>query len=374
MFSVLETETYSSSPARSARFLLHSGASALIAELLDAAPIQLMGRVMGCLGLGFPCQPSQCGRFCGAVTDSQKMLSAMMENRSNRRPETTASMNLPDFSNGVPRAVALDLDGTALNSSSRLSTRTSSAVLALVDTEMPIVIATARPERVIPVLTGPEIAARCSLVHLSGAAAVGRHPLSGSAWNPIDPSQAIATWDIVSKSAIPCRMTMETDGRRFAVSHEGDADELWTLNTATPDMILSLDEAMASGPAKVSINGLGNDLSTVVERLREDLADRTMVIPSLGNSFINVHSARASKSGALATLLEPIGIELSEVISFGDDLPDVDLMVNTGWPVAVANAIAQVKAAARFHTASNDDDGVAMVLEGLLEAVSNNGD
>ena len=282
-------------------------------------------------------------------------------------------MNLPDFSNGVPRAVVLDLDGTALNSSSRLSPRTASAVLALIDTGMPIVIATARPERVIPVLTGPEIAARCSLVHMSGSAAVGRHPLSGSAWNPIDPSQAITTWDIVSASAIPCRMTMETDGRRFAVSHEGDFNELWTLNSATPDMILSLDEAMASGPAKVSVNGIGNDLSTVVERLRAELETGTVVIPSLENSFINVHSEQASKSGALAVLIGPTGIDLSEVISFGDDLPDVDLMVNTGWPIAVANAITQVKAAARFHTASNDDEGVAMVLESLLEAVTKTG-
>ncbi|MDA0232021.1 MAG: HAD family hydrolase [Chloroflexi bacterium] len=282
-------------------------------------------------------------------------------------------MNLPDFSNSVPRAVALDLDGTALNSASRLSRRTASAVLALIDAGVPVVIATARPERVISVLTGPEIAARCSLVHMSGAAAVGRAPLSGGAWNPIDADEARLAWDIVSASPISCRMTVELDGRRFAVSHESDADELWTFNTATPDMIVSLEEALAAGPAKVSVNGLGNDLSSIVDALRAGLAHGTAVVPAVDNSFINVHSGRATKSGAMAALIEPTGVRLSEVISFGDDLPDVDLMMNTGWPVAVENAIPEVKAAARFHTASNDDDGVAIVLESLLAAVTDTG-
>ena len=278
-------------------------------------------------------------------------------------------MNLPDFSNNVPRAVALDLDGTALNSSSRLSLRFANSILELINIGVPVVIATARPERVIAVLTGPEIAARCSLAHMSGTAAVGRSPLSGSVWSPIDPNEALLAWEIVSASPITCRMTMELDGRRFAVSHEGDADELWAFNTATPDMIVSLDAALAAGPAKVSVNGIGNDLSPIVDALRTRLATSTTVVPAADNSFINVHSDRASKSGAVATLIESVGIDLQDVISFGDDLPDVDLMMNTGWSVAVENAIPLIIEAARFHTASNDDDGVAIVLESLIEAV-----
>jgi hydroxymethylpyrimidine pyrophosphatase-like HAD family hydrolase len=279
-------------------------------------------------------------------------------------------MKLPDFTDRVPAAVALDLDGTALNSSSRLSQRTASVVLALIDAGLPMVIATARPERVVPVLVGPEIAARSSLVQMSGAAGVGRHPLSGDVWSPIDPRQAELAWNIVGASSVSTRMTVELDGRRFAVNDESDADELWAFNTATPDMIVSFDEAISAGPAKVSVNGLGNDLSPVVTELRERLDAGTIVIPAADNSFINIHSESASKSGAVAQLIKSAGIRLSDVVSFGDDLPDVDLMLSTGWPVAVDNAIPEVKSAARYLTASNDDDGVAIVLESLLNAVN----
>lgn len=281
---------------------------------------------------------------------------------------------LPDFSERIPGAVALDLDGTALNSASRMSSRTTRAVLGLIDLGVPVIIATARPERVVPVLVGPEIAARSSLVHMSGAAAVGRYPLSGQAWNPIDPGQARLAWEIVMSSKESPRMVIEVDGRRFAVNDESDAQELWMFNAATPDMLLSYEEALASGPAKVSVNGLGNDLSAVVARLVAELAPDTTVIPAVDNAFINVQSDKATKSGAVLELIAPSGIDLEDILSFGDDLPDIDLLRNTGWPVAVENAIPEVKQAARFLTASNDDDGVAVVLEKLAEAVgSRNG-
>lgn len=280
-------------------------------------------------------------------------------------------MNLPDFSERAPKAVALDLDGTALNSQSRMSRRTAHAVLDLVDLEIPVVIATARPERVVPVLVGPEIAARTSLAQMGGAAATGRHPLSGEVWRPIDPEQAKLTWEIVAASDAAPRMTMEVDGRRFAVNHDSGVDELWAFNTATPDMLMNVEEALEAGPAKVSVNGLGEDLSPVIKQLRNELdGTRTVVVPAVDNSFINIDSIYATKSGAVLDLITSCGIDLEDVVSFGDDLPDTDLMLNTGWPVAVENAIDPVKDAARFLTASNDEDGVAIVLEMLIEAVS----
>ena len=212
-----------------------------------------------------------------------------------------------------------------------------------------------------------------SLVHLSGAAALGRDPLAGKYNWGIDPGEAQLCWDIVSASPLPSRMTVELHGRRFAVSDESDADELWTFNTATPDMIVSLEEALASNPAKVSVNGIGNDLGPIVHELRSKLSEDTVVVPAVGNSFINVHSRQVTKSGAVAALLESKDIPLSDVLSFGDDYPDVDLMLNTGWPVAVANAIPEVRYAARFETASNDEDGVAQVLEEFIEAHERHG-
>jgi len=57
------------------------------------------------------------------------------------------------------------------------------------------------------------------------------------------------------------------------------------------------------------------------------------------------------------------------VLAFGDDYVDIDLIRDCGWSVAVDNAIPEIKSLARYGTASNDDYGVAMVLERLASAL-----
>ena len=71
----------------------------------------------------------------------------------------------------------------------------------------------------------------------------------------------------------------------------------------------------------------------------------------------------ADKENGLKRLAEHIGMELKDVIAFGDDTNDLGMLQLAGTAVAVSNAIDEVKAAADFVTDSNDQDGVAVWLE-----------
>jgi hydroxymethylpyrimidine pyrophosphatase-like HAD family hydrolase len=73
-----------------------------------------------------------------------------------------------------------------------------------------------------------------------------------------------------------------------------------------------------------------------------------------------------SKATALARLCEERGVERHEVIAFGDMPNDLAMLRWAGHSVAVANAHPEVRAAADEVTASNDEDGVALVLERLF--------
>ena len=53
----------------------------------------------------------------------------------------------------------------------------------------------------------------------------------------------------------------------------------------------------------------------------------------------------------------------THVISFGDDVNDVEMVAEAGLGVAMANAVPEVMAVADRITASNTEDGVAVVLE-----------
>ena len=58
---------------------------------------------------------------------------------------------------------------------------------------------------------------------------------------------------------------------------------------------------------------------------------------------------------------------MSQVLAFGDDTNDIDLIKNAGIGVALSNAVDLVKDVADHITVSNDEDGVAVVIETLLE-------
>jgi Cof subfamily protein (haloacid dehalogenase superfamily) len=279
-------------------------------------------------------------------------------------------LNLPDFSAATPKAVALDLDETTLNSQARLADRTRDALHAVHEIGLPLIIATSRPARVLPKLVGDDILEITSLVQMNGTIATGRAGLVGSVKRHMDMEDARTCWNLTNKQAPWARMTVETDGIVFAVNHHDNVDELWAFNTATPTMLVSFEEALRIGPAKISINGLDASVEELAIILEDQLSDRTKVFRAGGAQFLNMVPRSASKSGAIAELLDAAGIALNDVLSFGDDYVDIDLIRDCGWSVAVDNAIPEIKAAAKYSTASNDEHGVAIVLEQLISALT----
>ena len=73
------------------------------------------------------------------------------------------------------------------------------------------------------------------------------------------------------------------------------------------------------------------------------------------------------KLTALERLLSKLGIAPQQVAMIGDDLPDLPALRLCGYPVAVANAVPEVKAVARYVTERNGGDGaVREAVEHLL--------
>lgn len=73
--------------------------------------------------------------------------------------------------------------------------------------------------------------------------------------------------------------------------------------------------------------------------------------------------ASATKANAVKITAEKLNIPLEAVTAFGDDFVDIEMLEICGTGVAVANAIDEVKKAARFIADSNDNDGVARFIE-----------
>ena len=72
------------------------------------------------------------------------------------------------------------------------------------------------------------------------------------------------------------------------------------------------------------------------------------------------------EDSALRELCAVLGIPVEKSMAFGDGLNDMSMIRDAGVGVAMANAVPEVRAAADRIAPSNDEDGVAQVIEALL--------
>ena len=87
-----------------------------------------------------------------------------------------------------------------------------------------------------------------------------------------------------------------------------------------------------------------------------------------GIGFVEVCPSGTDKGSGLSRLADRLGVRRDEVMVFGDAVNDLPMFEWAGHAVAVIGAHPDVKAAADEVTAGNDEDGVAIYLERLLDA------
>ena len=90
------------------------------------------------------------------------------------------------------------------------------------------------------------------------------------------------------------------------------------------------------------------------------------VILSTNGKLVEVIRSDVSKATGARALLDALGVPMGRALAFGDDENDVPLLSAAGHGVAMGNASRRVRSCADEVGPTNDDDGVAVVLERLL--------
>ena len=74
----------------------------------------------------------------------------------------------------------------------------------------------------------------------------------------------------------------------------------------------------------------------------------------------------ATKAKAIRFMEQHLNVCAEEVVAFGDNFNDLDMLQYAGLSVAMGNAPDEIKQAAKEVTASNDEDGIALVLNRIF--------
>jgi len=107
---------------------------------------------------------------------------------------------------------------------------------------------------------------------------------------------------------------------------------------------------------------IDGDISISPMLLTEGCSDIRAVVYSDVNLVTVVHR-EATKLNALTAMVNFLNIDKSNIAVFGDDYSDIEILSNYDCSIAVANAIDDCKAAAKYLCGDCDEDGVAKWLE-----------
>ncbi|CAL9300163.1 HAD family hydrolase [Streptomyces sp. R02] len=105
-----------------------------------------------------------------------------------------------------------------------------------------------------------------------------------------------------------------------------------------------------------------DELATAAERT----AGGFVTVVMAGEGIVELLPLGLSKATGLSLAARRLGVKAAETIAFGDMPNDIPMFAWSGHGVAMANAHRDLRAVADEVTASNEDDGIAVVLERLL--------
>ncbi len=262
------------------------------------------------------------------------------------------------------RLLVTDLDGTLVTSTREITPRTLAAVRGAQQRGVRVCLATGRmwssAEPYVRRLGAdpPAILYNGGLVYdFSTGTVLYRLPLG------YEHARAVLEMLREFPSVLP---HLYLDDRVYAAGPSELTEQYRRRNGLQVDLVGDLIAFLRPDPMKILIIGAPNDLHTVLAQI----GARALPVHAVFSepTFLEILPQNSSKGIALEFLAPQLGVALAEVIAVGDNLNDLEMIRTAGLGVAMGNAPAEVKSHADYVTASNNDEGLAIVIERFVLA------
>ncbi|MFK7774461.1 MAG: Cof-type HAD-IIB family hydrolase [Saprospiraceae bacterium] len=268
------------------------------------------------------------------------------------------------------KLVCSDIDGTLLNKDRELSQKTIE-IFQQIKENYPIILISSRMpkamthlQKEMDILFHPLIAYNGGLVLTNEN---GNKEVLLSIEIPLDLTTQILTF--ISNSTI--HMSLYNSDEWLVPQMDYWAKREMNNTKVKPD-VANLDQVCKDwknrniGPHKIMCMGEKGEIQLLENYLKMHFAEELNIYRSK-DTYLEIASKKISKLSALSFLLEKkFDISLQEVIAFGDNYNDIEMLEGVGLGVAVGNAKEEVKNVSDQITLSNLDDGVANTLEEIF--------
>ncbi|MGD9485517.1 HAD-IIB family hydrolase [Streptomyces sp. TRM70308] len=266
-----------------------------------------------------------------------------------------------------PRLIATDLDGTLLHDDKSVSERTVAALAAAEEAGVEVFFVTGRPARWMDVVSD-HVHGHGLAICANGAAVVDLHRGGHLVEvRELTREAAVAVVTALREVAPGVTFAVErTSGITYEPAYPPFSDDPGVA-VAPVGKLLGADAAHAGQPVlKLLAHHADLDPDAFLQLARRAAGDFGQFTRSSPSALLEVSGRGVSKASTLARCCAERGIAPEEVVAFGDMPNDLEMLTWAGTSYAMANAHPAVTAATTYATLSNQADGVATVIEGLL--------
>lgn len=270
------------------------------------------------------------------------------------------------------RLVAVDLDGTLLNSAKQITDTTAAILRAARESGgVHVVLASARPPRsVVPFyslldLDTPMINYNGALVYEpTTRRALLHRPV------PADVARGVAE---LARGVLPDVLVSAEVLDRWYTDRLDPAYQTETAKLHVPDVVAPLDEWLTGEVTKLLLLGPPDPLRQVRAAVRKQFARRVRIVQT-EDHLLQIMNAGVSKAHALRVVAAEMGVLQGQVMAIGDNANDLGMLRWASIGVAMANAPPEVRAAADVVTDHHDADGAAKAVKDIILSGLGGGD
>ena len=274
------------------------------------------------------------------------------------------------------RLLALDIDGTLVNSRDELTPRTREALRRASEAGILIVLATGRRySRALPLVESLGLDA--PLVTASGA--LIKRPSDHSTLYQAEFGRDLLCrlLAIIDRSGYDAVLYGDTFHHGFDFFcpridvNQPELAEFFALNAGCQNIWSNM---MADPPADIFAGfAIGSrrqmvELHDALEReLPGQLYTHVLRSPRYRGFMCEIAPQGVTKWAGICRLAEEWGIRPEEICAVGDDVNDLPMIIGAGLGIAMGNAVDELKAAADRIAPGHDDEGLAQVVEWMLD-------
>lgn len=252
--------------------------------------------------------------------------------------------------------IALDLDGTLLNSQEEVSPRNRKAIRAALDAGIRIVLVTGRGAET-PIRVSKELGLNLPVICCHGALTKDFLANRTLGHVPVPMQYAKPMVEFAEREGLSIALYAEETFYRL----EGSKLHMDDMRGPSWREVRTFGDVMHSAPTFIRF--LGEESVLAMQHEFGDLPLHFKYENWLEFVECAVTSREATKQRALARLCADFQIVAENVMAIGDSRNDVPMLRWAGLGIAMGNALPEVREAVRYVTATNDADGVAASIE-----------